>query len=233
MNLSFISINKNVAAALLFCTMFTVSLVNPVAAEAADKAVDTKASTSTPAVNEKSAYEFIKKLGDTALMSLTENGITRTQRESRVNSILSDNFDVDTIARFAMGPYWRDANDAQKAEYQKLFKDMIVVTYTTRFEDYSGQTLKVGNVVASGKRDYLVSSQIVQKGAPPINIDWRVRDKDGKLAIIDVIVEGISMSVTQRSDFASVIQRGGGDINSLLAMLRERNKKESSIKITE
>ena len=170
------------------------------------------------------AVAFVGKLGDTALMSLTKKDFTRGEREKRVREILKNNFNVNTIARFAMGVYWRAATKVQQDEYLNLFEDMIVQTYTTRFEDYSGQKLVVGAAVKSGKRDTLVSSQIVQKDGPPINIEWRVRSKKGDLRIIDVVVEGISMSVTQRSDFSAVIQGSGGDINALLTILRERKK---------
>ena len=54
-------------------------------------------------------------------------------------------------------------------------------------------------------------------------IEWCVRGKPGNYKIIDVVVEGVSMAITQRSEFASVIQRGGGEFNSLLAQLRKRN----------
>lgn len=173
---------------------------------------------------EQAAQSFIKNLSETALMSLTGEGITRDQREKRIREILNNNFDVKTIARFALGTHWRTITDVQKQEYLRLFENMIVVTYTSRFEDYSGQKLEVGNAVKAGKRDVLVSTRIVEDGAPPLNIDWRVRKRKAGLRIIDVVVEGISMGVTQRSDFSAVIQRGGESIDSLLEMLRKRNE---------
>jgi len=173
------------------------------------------------APNEAAGVAFIKRLGDTALMSLTQTKISRAERETRVRKILQDNFDVKTIGKFALGTYWREASDKEKAEYTKLFENMIVTTYTSRFEDYSGQKLEVGTAVIAGK-DIIVSSKIVQKDGPPIAIDWRLREKEAGIRIIDVIVEGVSMSVTQRSDFSSVIQSNGGKVENLNTVLRER-----------
>jgi len=170
---------------------------------------------------------FIQSLSDTALMSLTEKKVSRKTREDRVREILNKNFDINTIGKFALGLHWRTASKNQKDEYLKLFENMIVETYTTRFEDYSGETLEVKKSVQSGKRDVLVESAVIQKDGPPLKLEWRVRKKNGSLRIIDVVVEGVSMSVTQRSDFASVIQSGGGDINALLKMLRERKKADT------
>ena len=172
--------------------------------------------------------QFVQKLGDTALMSLTEKKVSRAAREKRVREILRNNFDIPTIGRFAMGTHWKEASDAQRKEYMDLFEDMIVQTYTTRFEDYSGQTLKVDGSTAVGVKDSIVSSQVLQKDGPPVNLEWRIRNKDGALRVVDVVVEGISMSVTQRSDFSAVIQHGGGGIDALLTSLRERSKKMAS-----
>lgn len=169
------------------------------------------------------AGQFIQQLGETALMSLTGKNIARKTREERVRGILRNNFDIQAIGKFALGTYWREATPKQRADYMDLFEDMIVQTYTTRFEDYSGQTLKVDNSAASGA-DYIVSSQVVQKDGPPVNLQWRVRKKEGGLRVVDVVVEGVSMSVTQRSDFASVIQSGGGKIDALLDSMRERKE---------
>ena len=70
----------------------------------------------------------------------------------------------------------------------------------------------------------MVTSQVIQKDGPPVNLQWRVRKKDGGLRVVDVVVEGVSMSVTQRSDFASVIQSGGGKLDALIAHLRDRKQ---------
>ena len=110
--------------------------------------------------------------------------------------------------------------DQQKKEYLSLFKDMVIDVYSKRFEDYNGQKIEVTRSRPEGKRDVLVSSILKQDGGPDVRLDWRVRKKGSQYKVIDVIVEGVSMSLTQRSDFASVIQRGGGEVEALLVHLR-------------
>jgi phospholipid transport system substrate-binding protein len=191
--------------------IITIPLILPGAA---------KADTTGPA-------QFIEQLGHTALMSLTEKDMPRRDRETRVRTILQDNFDVKTIGQFALGPYWREATDAQRKEYMNLFETMIVETYTSRFENYSGQILKVDGSTPAGGKDSIVSSRILQKDGPPINLQWRVRDEGGALRIVDVVVDGVSMSVTQRSDFAATIQNGGGGIEALLSSMRTHEKEDN------
>lgn len=168
------------------------------------------------------ASDFIEGLGKKALSSLTAPDLAKAEREKRVRSLLRSYFDVNTIARFTLGPNWRNATEAEKTEYARLFENMIVGTYAQRFSEYSGQELKVGKSTKASERDTVVSSQIVQKDGPPVAVDWRVRKSGEGLKIIDVIVEGVSMSVTQRSDFAAVIQSGGGKVQALLDSLRQR-----------
>jgi phospholipid transport system substrate-binding protein len=87
----------------------------------------------------------------------------------------------------------------------------------------TGEGFKVRNVVPEGDKDFIVNSDISHPdGTPPTVVSWRVRQKADKMGIIDVVVEGISMSVTQRQDYSAVLQRNGGDIESLLSLMRER-----------
>lgn len=172
-----------------------------------------------------SATDFIQGLGQKALSSLTAPELGQAEREKRVRGLLRSYFDVNTIARFTLGPNWRNATEAEKAEYIKLFESMIVTTYAQRFSEYSGQEMQVVKSTKASDRDTVVASKILQKNGPAIAVDWRVRNTGGSLKIIDVIVEGVSMSVTQRSDFAAVIQSGGGKVEALLDTLRKRQSK--------
>ena len=97
---------------------------------------------------------------------------------------------------------------------------MVVEVYSRRFSDYNGQDFEVVSARGQGNADAVVLSYLVPASGPKISIEWRVRKKNGTFKIIDIMVEGVSMSVTQRSDFASVIQRGGGNVDVLLAHLR-------------
>ena len=148
---------------------------------------------------------------------------SQAEREAKFHELVDQAFDVPAIARFVLGPYWRTATDAQREEFQKLFETYIVHVSAVRFGGYSGEQLKVTGSRPEGDKTVFVKSQIVRVGnAPPVNADWRVVKTDRGLKIVDVIVEGVSMAVTEREEFSSVIQRGGGQVEVLLRELRER-----------
>jgi len=166
------------------------------------------------------AENFVGKLADQGISFLSDKNISEAKQKAEFRKLLNRNFDMTTIARFSLGRHWRSATKAQRDEYMKLFKAMIVDVYSSRFKDYQGQKISIVGSREEGKRDILVHSVLKQDSGPDVKVDWRVRNRDGRYKVIDVIVEGVSMAVTQRSDFSSVVQRGGGKMEALLVHLR-------------
>jgi phospholipid transport system substrate-binding protein len=170
---------------------------------------------------EEKAKAFIESLADGAIEALTTDSIPREQRIERFRILLKDHFAVKTIGRWVLGRYWNRATKEQRSEYLSLFEDLVIVTYVDRFTAYSGETLSVTKIVPATGKDLLVNTNISRpNSAQPITVDWRVRQRDSGFKIVDVIVEGVSMGQTQKSEFASVIRRNGGTIEGLLSKLR-------------
>lgn len=168
---------------------------------------------------EQDAQSFITKMAKQGIDFLANPDLTLEQRKAEFKTLLSNNFDMKTIGRFSLGTYWRSASDAQKKEYLDLFEKNVINVYSKRFSDYGGEEFKVTGASPNGASDAIVHSYIDSKGQK-IKIDWRVREKDGQMRVIDISVEGVSMATTQRSEFSSIIQRGGGDIQVLLDHLK-------------
>jgi phospholipid transport system substrate-binding protein len=173
-------------------------------------------------LEEDRARSFIEGLAADAVEALTTGQATHAEKMQRFRSLLSDNFAVTDIGEWVLGRYWALATPEERAEYLELFEEMIVATYVRRFERYAGETLTVGRAfTSSGGGDILVDSQIVHPdGLEPVNVGWRVRAYDDGPKIVDVIVEGVSMGQTQRSEFGSVIRRNNGEISGLLSEMR-------------
>lgn len=171
------------------------------------------------------ASNFIQNLGDRAIDILENEDLSSEEINDRFRDLLNDSFDMSTIGRFVLGRYWRQASDEQQEEYQDLFRKMVEEVYLSRFEDYSGQKFDVMGPRADGAgRDIIINSKLIppEGDASEVLIDWRVRYKNSRYQIVDVIVEGVSMSMTKRQDFSAVIQRGGGKIDALLTELEKK-----------
>jgi phospholipid transport system substrate-binding protein len=168
----------------------------------------------------------INELGNRALDVLGKNA-TPAQRVARFHELFREDFDVPGIARFVLGRYWKTATPEQQQEFVKLFEDYIALVYSNQLAAYSGETLRVTGSRTSAEEAIVASEIIRPSGSPPVKVDWHLTDRNGAYKISDVTVDGISMAVTQRSEFASVIQRNGGQVANLIAQLREKTASAS------
>lgn len=194
------------------------------------------ATATAPNISDAAAADpsaFIDDL-DAQLQRLVRN-TSPEQRFLGFQQLFRADFDVPGIARFVLGPYWRLASPPQQQEFLALFENYILQTFSGRLSQYaeSGGAPRV-----TGSRldpeGAVVSSQmnIANGGGPragghsptvlPIKVDWRLTAQNGSYKISDVIVDGISMAVTQRSEFTSAIERNGGQVQALLATLRQQ-----------
>jgi phospholipid transport system substrate-binding protein len=172
------------------------------------------------------ASQFIRKLGDQAIGVMQQSQLPLDARETQFRAILADGFDLNFIGQFALGRSWQSATPEQRTTYQQLFGEYILKVYSSRFGGYSGETL---NVVAErqvpGQPYVFVSTRIDRPTGPPIQAEWRVRTADS-YKIVDIMVEGISMAATQRSEFDAIVKRDG--VDGLIHMLDVRTNKASA-----
>lgn len=166
------------------------------------------------------AQEFVDVMARTALGFLADKSLDQDRKKAAFADLLNDSFDMKTIGRFSLGRYWRVSTKDQRREYLDLFQNMVINVYSERFLEYSGQKFETRNYRRESEKDTIVTSFVIPEDGQEIQVDWRIRYKDGRFQVVDVIVEGVSMSMTQRSDFSAVIQRGGGNISVLLDHLR-------------
>lgn len=176
-----------------------------------------------PQINEQQAKAFVQSVINDGIAMLSNDKLTITQQERSFRKLLEKNFAMKTIARFAIGKYWRQATPNQQEQYLKLFNDIIVHHYSSQFKDYSGKSadlVSITGVKESGKRDAMVVSVIPRKNGNLVTVEWRIRSINGNLRIVDIVIEGVSMAMTKRSEFSSIIQRKGGGVQSLLDELQ-------------
>jgi phospholipid transport system substrate-binding protein len=173
------------------------------------------------------ANVFISELWTRAVEVLDKKA-PLTERLTRFRQLFQADFDGPGIARFVLGRYWRTASEQEQQEYMKLFEDYVIFVYGTRLSHFNGETFKVRGS-RTDESGTVVSTDIISpSGEPPIKVDWRLVADRGAFKINDVIIEGISMMVTQRSEFASIIQRHGGKVGGLLALMREKTNTASA-----
>ncbi|MBT5050585.1 MAG: ABC transporter substrate-binding protein [Rhodospirillaceae bacterium] len=182
------------------------------------------------APNYEKAREFILTGVARTIEQLKVQGLPRPEIAKRLRRELRSGFDVPTIAGFVLGPLRRRITKDQKRRYLHEFEELIVLTYTNRvfnvqprIKTISPDIIRVTGSTPIGSDQLLVKSEVNRSGIKWVKIDWRLRERDGRLLIIDIIILGISQAQVYRSEFASVLRRNGGGIEGLIAALIRKN----------
>jgi phospholipid transport system substrate-binding protein len=167
---------------------------------------------------------YVIEITKQAIDTLTDQSITSKEKEIHFGELFDKNFDVPSIARFVLGKYWKKISTDKKKEFIKAFRDYVVKTYSTRFDEYSGEKLQLVNFEnESNPKIFLVHTVLQTGGDSVVKVDWRIGEKKDRFVILDIIIEGISLAITQRSEFVSVIDQNDGNVNQLIAILKEKS----------
>lgn len=188
--------------------LVTATLLLPAAAA-------TTAPVATPA-------EFVREIGSRTVGILAGRDRPRAVKVAEVRSVLDSAFDLGFISRAVAGRHWRAMSAQQRTTYTGLFDRLISKIMAERISGYAGETFALTRTVRIDERDTLVGTAVRRpSGGPAWSIDWRVRDGAGGLRLIDVVVEGISLVLTQRAEADGIVQQAG--LDGLLDEMRRRS----------
>jgi phospholipid transport system substrate-binding protein len=167
------------------------------------------------------AKAMIASLTQKAMQILQTTEENSPQRQAGLRALLEKSFDLPYLAQLAVGRSWRELVGAERQAFLQTFTTWVLATQSARLAQYAGETITVEGSQPASKRDTMVSTRI-QGGQlqQPIQVDWRVRAEGGDHRVIDVVIEGVSMVVTYRSEFQAIVERGG--VEALRAELAAR-----------
>jgi phospholipid transport system substrate-binding protein len=168
------------------------------------------------------ATAFIQAAGDELVSVINQPGLDSAARQERVATVLRRTVDIDGVGRFVLGRFWRTATPGEQQDYLRLFEASLIRNLAGRFGEYQGVRFSLGRTQSRTEDDALVSTVVQRPGQSAFNLDWRVGEVGGQPRIVDLIAEGTSLRLTQRSEYASVVQRGGGQVSALLVAMRQQ-----------
>lgn len=143
-----------------------------------------------------------------------------------VHDVIEPRVDLNKISKLVLGKHWRKASDQQKAQFKKEFKDLLVNTYATAFNEFGDWSVKFlpMSFNADSKR-LIVKTEIIQTARPPIAVNYRMaKNKAGTWRAYDIIIEGISMVTNYKGSFAKTIKKKGG-LDNVIQQLASKNKR--------
>ena len=171
-----------------------------------------------PARANNTPGEFVSDLGKRVVEVLQRTEGNMDGRKSELKVIFIDSFDVDFIATFVIGRFWHKATDSQKSEFKALLPDYVATIYAALFSGYEGDGFKV---LKEREKDgvTLVEGEIQRNNAPNVAAAFSIIKQDGQYLVRNASAEGVSLLVTKRSEFSSVLVREGMD--GLIARIRK------------
>ncbi len=169
---------------------------------------------------------FLTELTDRAMAQLTEPDLAEAEQKLRFRRLLTEAFDLPAIGRFVLGRYWRRADAAQRSDFLEAFEDMMMHRFLPLFSKFSSERFNVSATRPYKNNPNFVSveSKLRQESGEPIHVNWRVRKLGEGYKIVDIVAEGVSIAVTLRSEYVTVLKRNGGDVDALTQVLREKIK---------
>ena len=174
------------------------------------------------AVSTQLAEGFIQTIGDRTVEVLKSCGEDRSHEDQdSLGELIRSGFNIDLIGRFVLGKYARKATPAQLREYKRLYHDFFVGSFSRQLCLFRGDLVTVLGSQPVGKRDTMVNTRVDREGQS-LNASWRVRRSKGDYKIIDLVIDGVSIALSQRQEFSSILVNGGMD--RLLDVLRSKLK---------
>ncbi len=170
------------------------------------------------ALDAAAARDFIAHVGQD-IAGVVNGADNPAQKRAALAAIVDRIVDVNGIARFCLGRFWRLASPAQRQAYLTVFHKVLLTSVTGKVGEYVGMTFTVGRAMPRGA-DVGVQTVVTQPNQAPANVEWLVGDVGGAPRIIDVIAEGTSLRITQRSDYDSFITHNS--VQALIQALQHR-----------
>ena len=166
------------------------------------------------------AATFIKDIGDKLVAVINGPGATPEKRAA-VTPIIEAAVDVDGVARFCLGRFWRTASADEQREYVDAFHAMLVNNIAGTIGDYQGVRFTVGRVQQRDDAE-VVATTIERPNNQPSRVDWLIADVAGGPKIEDMIAEGASLRLTQRNDTTAFLARNGNNVRTLIDTMRRK-----------
>jgi len=171
------------------------------------------------------AMALVKNVSE-QLVTIVNGPGSLADKRPRVRQILNQGVDIDNIGRFCLGRFWNSASPDQQRAYLEVFHSVLENNISSRLGEYIGVKI---TLLRTQPRDdtEVVSSTVERPNNPPAHVDWIVGKPSGALKIIDLVAEGTSMRLTQRSDYGAFLGRNGGNVQALIEALRQQVARNS------
>ena len=169
---------------------------------------------------EQSKY-FVENLGKQVIEKVSNVNLSESERIVNFRNLYLDSFDNYYISRFVLGQYWKRLDSNMRKQFVESFNNYIVTTYAPKFKGWEG-TFKATDSLLENNY-YNVKMNVLNKDGPTLKFMWKIYlDKNKNFKILDVNIDGVSMLVTQRAEFMSVIKNNPKGVIGLIEAMKKK-----------
>jgi phospholipid transport system substrate-binding protein len=166
------------------------------------------------------ATDFVKSTGNQLIAVINGNQSPADKRQT-LAKIIDGAVDVNGVAQFCLGRFWRTASSKEQQEYTQLFHSVLVNNFSGKLGEYQGVKFTVGR--AQDRDDtQVVSTTVERPNQAPTEVEWVISQASGSPKIVDVVAEGTSLRLTQRSDYAAYLTRNNNSVSALIEAMRQQ-----------
>ena len=165
--------------------------------------------------------QFVERTSNEVLSILRDPALGHAAKISKLEKMMDERSDFETISRLVLAVHYRQFSDTQKTEFVTLLHRYLTTTYGQQIDNYGNEEVSVTGGREEARGDYTVQPRLTRKQGAPMNVEYRLRKSGDKWLLIDVIGEGISLVSNLRSQFGEILNAGGPE--QLLKVLREKN----------
>lgn len=176
-------------------------------------------------INAGKAEQFVKNVTQQGIEELINSNVSDSERKARFTKLFNQDLDLDFIGKFVLGRYWRTATPQQRDEFIDVYRKLNIQTWSERFNEFKGKHFEfMGTEKSKSEDQVFVNTQVPMQEGKPASVKWRVKETDGKMQIVDIIIENVSLAQTARSEYTSYIQKSPNGIDGLIIDLKAKLK---------
>lgn len=176
-------------------------------------------------IDKDAAVKMVETVTKEGVEKIINSNSSQEEKNKVFKQLFTENLDLDFIGRYVLGRYWRTATVQQRKEFITLYKDFNVKVWSKRFDEFKNKKFVFnGTSSANNPNQVFVNTKVPMSEGNPVSVKWRVNNVNGKLKIIDIIIENVSLAQTARNEYTSFIAKSPKGIEGLLENLRQKIK---------
>ena len=177
------------------------------------------------AIDAKKAEDFIKNMTQQGIEELVNSDVSEAVKKERFTKLFNEDLDLDFIGKFVLGRYWRTATPQQQKEFIDVYRKLNIQTWSARFDEFKGKHFEfLGTETSKSPDQVFVNTQVPMPEGAPASVKWRVKETNGKMRVVDIIIENVSLAQTSRSEYTAYIQKSADGVAGLIKSLRLKLK---------